>query len=130
MSIEERNIPPDAIAPPTKVVIWMPNLSVSIPATGDRKNVVPIVSEPTKAEIISQFQQLCAMDKIWGDGEILEMISGPLIATELEAAKLLSVFIRQRHYPIKNNKTMPKAANACMSIIDKQTITSINDRGD
>lgn len=30
----------------------MPNLSVRIPATGDRKNVVPMVSEPTKAEII------------------------------------------------------------------------------
>lgn len=50
VNIDERNKPADAIAPPTKVVIWMPNLSVNILAIGDRKNVVPMVSEPTKAE--------------------------------------------------------------------------------
>jgi len=50
---EERSRPADAITPPTKVVIWMPNLSVSIPAIGDRKNVIPIVNEPTKATTIS-----------------------------------------------------------------------------
>ena len=53
VSSEERSRPTDAIAPPIKVVVWMPNLSVNIPAIGDRKNVVPIVSEPTKAETIS-----------------------------------------------------------------------------
>jgi len=52
VSSEERSRPTDAIAPPTKVVVWMPNLSVNIPATGERKNVVPIVNEPTKAETI------------------------------------------------------------------------------
>lgn len=47
---DARNMPVAAMRPPQKVVIWMPNLSMRIPATGDRKNVVPIVNEPTDAE--------------------------------------------------------------------------------
>lgn len=35
--------------PPMKVVRRRPILSVRMPEMGDRKNVVPIVSEPTRA---------------------------------------------------------------------------------
>lgn len=35
--------------PPINVVRRRPILSVRIPETGDRKNVVPIVNEPTRA---------------------------------------------------------------------------------
>lgn len=48
--MDDRIMPLDARAPPRKVVIWMPILSVRMPEIGDRKNVVPIVSDPTKAE--------------------------------------------------------------------------------
>lgn len=46
---DDANIPPAAIAPPRKVVRRIPIRSVNIPATGDRKNVVPIANEPTSA---------------------------------------------------------------------------------
>lgn len=42
-------MPPVVNIPPINVVILKPILSVRIPDTGDRKNVVPMVSEPTKA---------------------------------------------------------------------------------
>ena len=41
--------PPDDNRPPIKVVRRNPILSVKHPATGERRNVVPIVSEPTRA---------------------------------------------------------------------------------
>lgn len=47
---DDANIPPEAIRPPMNVVNLIPILSVKIPATGDRKNVVPIVSDPTSAK--------------------------------------------------------------------------------
>lgn len=47
--IEDKNKPENANVPPTKVVIRIPILSVRIPATGDSKNVVPIVNDPTSA---------------------------------------------------------------------------------
>lgn len=47
---EDRSIPLDARAPPKNVVIWMPILSVRMPEIGDKKNVVPMVNDPTKAE--------------------------------------------------------------------------------
>lgn len=50
-NIADRNIPPAVNMPPSNVVIRKPILSVSIPDTGDRKNVVPIVNEPTNAEM-------------------------------------------------------------------------------
>lgn len=48
-NIEDRSIPLDAIAPPKNVVIWIPILSVRMPEIGDKKNVVPMVNDPTKA---------------------------------------------------------------------------------
>lgn len=36
--------------PPTNVVVRKPILSVKIPEIGDKKNVVPIVSDPTNAK--------------------------------------------------------------------------------
>lgn len=50
MTNEETNIPTAAISPPIKVVSRIPILSVKMPATGERKKVVPIVREPTKAK--------------------------------------------------------------------------------
>lgn len=43
------NIPPADSSPPNKVVRRNPILSVRTPAIGDRRNVVPIVRDPTKA---------------------------------------------------------------------------------
>ena len=43
-------MPPEATAPPTKVVHLIPILSVTIPAIGENKNVEPIAREPTSAE--------------------------------------------------------------------------------
>lgn len=43
-------MPLAAIAPPANVVRRMPNLSVRIPATDEKKKVVPMVSEPTNAK--------------------------------------------------------------------------------
>lgn len=42
-------MPPVANNPPIKVVNLIPILSVRIPAIGERKKVVPIVREPTRA---------------------------------------------------------------------------------
>ena len=47
---EERSMPAEATAPPTNVVHLIPILSVTIPATGENKNVDPIAREPTSAE--------------------------------------------------------------------------------
>lgn len=35
--------------PPMNVVVFSPILSVKMPETGDKKNVVPIVNDPTNA---------------------------------------------------------------------------------
>lgn len=43
-------MPPVAKMPPMNVVVRRPILSVRMPDTGDRKNVVPMVRDPTKAE--------------------------------------------------------------------------------
>ena len=48
---DDKNIPAAAKPPPIKVVNRMPILLVSRPATGDKKNVIPIVREPTNAVI-------------------------------------------------------------------------------
>lgn len=47
---EDRNMPPAANRPPINVVYRRPILSVRIPETGDNRNVVPIVSDPTSAK--------------------------------------------------------------------------------
>lgn len=47
---EEAKIPPAARRPPINVVCLIPILSVRIPAIGDKKNVVPMVRDPTRAE--------------------------------------------------------------------------------
>jgi hypothetical protein len=47
---DDRSMPPEAIAPPTKVVHLIPILSVMIPARGEKKNVDPIARDPTSAE--------------------------------------------------------------------------------
>lgn len=52
MKNDDINIPPEANAPPKNVVRCKPIASVNTPDTGDTKNVVPIVNEPTSAEIM------------------------------------------------------------------------------
>lgn len=54
---DERNIPPAANIPPMNVVNRSPILSVKIPEMGERRNVVPIVNDPTKAEEKKKMQQ-------------------------------------------------------------------------
>ena len=54
---DERNIPPAANIPPMNVVNRNPILSVKIPEMGERRNVVPIVNDPTKAEEMKKMQQ-------------------------------------------------------------------------
>ena len=49
MQNEDKNNPPVVNIPPMNVVVRKPILSTKIPDTGDSRNVVPIVSEPTKA---------------------------------------------------------------------------------
>lgn len=49
-NMADRNRPQAANKPPMKVVFRRPILSVKIPDTGDNRKVVPIVSEPTRAE--------------------------------------------------------------------------------
>lgn len=46
---DESSRPPEDNKPPINVVSRKPILSVKQPATGDRRNVVPIVREPTSA---------------------------------------------------------------------------------
>lgn len=43
-------MPPDVRIPPISVVKRSPILSVKMPEIGDKKNVVPMVKEPTNAE--------------------------------------------------------------------------------
>lgn len=47
----DKNIPVAAKKPPNNVVFRSPMLSVRIPDTGDKRNVVPIVKDPTNAKI-------------------------------------------------------------------------------
>lgn len=49
MKNEESSRPPEDNKPPIRVVRRKPILSVKQPATGERRNVVPIVKEPTSA---------------------------------------------------------------------------------
>lgn len=48
---DERSRPVADSKPPINVVNRIPILSVKTPATGENKKVVPMVNEPTKAEI-------------------------------------------------------------------------------
>lgn len=46
---DDSNMPPEQRIPPMTVVWRNPILSTSTPDTMERKNVAPIVSEPTRA---------------------------------------------------------------------------------
>lgn len=51
--------------PPMKVVRRSPILSVRMPETGDRKNVVPMVSEPTRARVgVIEGKQVVVVSRI------------------------------------------------------------------
>ena len=50
---EERNAPNVAINPPKNAVFRIPNLSTKTPEMGDNKNVVPINSDPSRDDIVS-----------------------------------------------------------------------------
>jgi hypothetical protein len=46
---DDKNIPIVQNIPPTSVVIRNPNLSTKMPLNGEKKNVAPIVNDPTRA---------------------------------------------------------------------------------
>ena len=50
---EERNAPNVAINPPKNAVFRIPSLSTKTPEIGDIKNVVPINSDPSNDDIVS-----------------------------------------------------------------------------
>lgn len=52
LNADDNNNPLVAKHPPINVVLRKPILSIKIPDTGDNRNVVPIVSDPTSAENI------------------------------------------------------------------------------
>ena len=50
---EDKNTPRVATNPPKKAVRRMPNLSASMPDTGDKANVAPIWRDPTSEALVA-----------------------------------------------------------------------------
>ena len=59
MQKDDKKTPNVAINPPKKAVLRIPNLSASIPDTGESANVAPICIDPTRDAFVAASGSFC-----------------------------------------------------------------------